>query len=62
MKHCKSCRGDKEESEFIDTNVFKTCNSCRKKKNGKAKHTIEECQELAETKNAQPKNWLLRTC
>ena len=56
MKHCKSCRRDLEESEFIENTVFKTCNICRKKKNGKPRLyrlTLKECQELAESKGGK---------
>ena len=53
-KHCKSCRRDLEENEFIENKVFKTCNSCRKKQNAKnTKLTIKECQEFAKTKNGK---------
>ena len=52
MKHCKSCRRDLEESEFIQNTIFKTCNSCRKKKsvNPKFRLSFEECQEFAKAK------------
>ena len=53
-KHCKSCRRDLEESEFIENKVFKTCNSCRKKQNGNnRKLTLEECQEFAKSKGGK---------
>ena len=54
-KHCKSCRRDLEEADFIEIAVFKTCNSCRKRQNGKPKVrlTIKECQEFAKTKNGK---------
>ena len=53
-KHCKSCRRDLEEAEFIEIAVFKTCNSCRKRQNGNnRKFTIEECQEFAKSKGGK---------
>jgi hypothetical protein len=40
-----------EESEFIQNTVFKTCNSCRKKK--KTSRTIQDCQSLAATRGGK---------
>ena len=49
VRHCKSCRQEKEEIEFnADGRAFKTCTLCRiKRKGGRKRLTIGQCKEYA---------------
>lgn len=50
VQHCKSCRQEKEPSEFRkDSRDFKTCNVCRVKK-GLRRLTLDDCKIYAEGK------------
>lgn len=48
-QHCKTCRKDKDPSEFIeDGEDFKTCNECRvNKRRKRPKITLEDCKQFA---------------
>lgn len=56
MIHCKTCRVDKEQSEFVQNNKnYKTCNPCRVKKRSHStkRLTIEDCKEFAISKSGE---------
>jgi hypothetical protein len=55
VRHCKSCRQEKEEIEFnADGRDFKTCTLCRiKRKSNNKRLTIEECKEYALKKGGE---------